>query len=254
MMNVRAEAACVVLLKEALLCATLRATDQANRATANPGQHRRRYRCIIVGELAFGDPRFRIDHTLPVAYFDAARRGRRNLLDGGFCLHHNGLGPLILPQPQIAGMAQHALIGHLRICDLCDQARLQPVGAADSRAGCLDRRHHHFQRSHQIKEAGHLAVVETRTDLPRVAQFTVFVDPKQQGAKFTRLVGRGPPYDDEFLSLDAFDFQPATGTGAYIGFVRLLGNYAFKPGGAELVEQLLAASTDVVGIMDVPGC
>ncbi len=70
--DVRAERSAVVLLKETLLAAALRTAHQTDRAAAGKRQHQRRYRGVVIGQIALGLAAFGKDHAVAAADRHAA--------------------------------------------------------------------------------------------------------------------------------------------------------------------------------------
>lgn len=84
-------------------------------------------------------------------------------------------GFFVLAQAETARMPGRALGGHFRVDDLADEPGFQPMGTAHFRARRLDRCLLALEPHHDRHQAEQLGIVETSTDLPRVAELALIM-------------------------------------------------------------------------------
>ena len=243
MMDMVAEAACVMLLEEALLGTSLRTTHQTDRAMGEPGEQDRRDRGIIVGELTLGDLRVGKDHAVTAADLHVAlRRGWRR--GGGF--GHDLGGRLVVAQRDEAGVADDVFGGEFGKGDLRDQLGRDPVCAACRDLGHIGGRRLACDAREFVHQRGGIRCVESRTDLAGIAQRPALMHAEQQRTQPSPTGAAGQPAEDhEFLPPCAFDLEPAFRTLAAIGRIGTLRDDAFMALAAHRLEQFFARTKDV---------
>jgi hypothetical protein len=143
-----------------------------------------------------------------------------------------------------------AIFRALRVLDLRDQIRLQPVHAA--RLGALgrivERRLIALQRYELFVQLLQRALAETSADLARVAQaLPIVVQAEQDRAEVLAIaVGRSVAADHEFLARMAFDLEPSAAASRDVQRIHALANAAFGAKLACTLEERAPVADDVV--------
>ena len=236
-----------MLLEEALLATPLRTADEADRALSREGQHDRRDRSVIVGELTLGLTAFGEDHPLAAADL--------HLVLGLGCFLR--LLRLYLARLLVAAQAEEATVAHVPVggelgkSDLGDQFGFEPGHPACARLVGLDRGGLALQLLHLSGEVGERIGIEAGADIALVDEVLALMLGEQQAGKRAAFRGRFlPSDDDEFLPPGALDLDPALAPPPGVSAIDGLGNDPFLPGLAHRAVKLLARAYDVIGHED----
>ena len=247
MVDLRTERSRIMLLEKALLGATLRAADEADRAARHVRQHDRRDRGIIVGKVALGRLRFGKDDAVAVADPHVGGRAGRRLLR----LRSHVLRLLVLAQADEARVAHRSAGGIFGEGDFGDEVGGQPADVARRRA--FDRQRRGLARTARelARQRRHRRSVEAGADIALVDQRIALALREEQRGEGARLRRRRlPADDDEFLAAGAFDLDPVARPAAGIGSIGALRDDAFLPRAAHRRIQAFARADDMVGDRD----
>src|SRR5579875_455069 len=185
---------------------------------------------------------------------DTYPRDRRPISAASLLPDHLG-GGLVLPQAEVAGVAQASGARPFGEGELGDERRLDPgdVALAD-RVGLAERRALTSQRAQPPAELTERVAVEAGADLARVAQvaMTVVVAEEQRAELGPAAARGGDAADHELLAGLALELQPGAGAGRAIGAVRALGDDALPALGARVGEHRLALAVAVRAQPDRP--
>lgn len=111
-----------------------------------------------------------------------------------FFLDYHRFGLLVFSKTKVAGMAQHPLIGELKVGSLGNQLRFDPVGTTHSRPRSLKCRLLARERCHDFQKALYLIAGKSRADLAGVARLSILVYAQKKRAEPPLLVKRRPAY------------------------------------------------------------
>src|SRR6516165_4195858 len=168
---------------------------------------------------------------------------------------HDLAGALVLAQPLEGGVAQDLIGGPAGEFDLGDESRLDPMDALARRLLRQDyRRVLDDQRVEPLAQIGETLGTKAGADASRIAQCSRrIVVTREEGAKALALAFRiGKADHGDFLTIAAFNLEPAAAAPGTIGRVAALGDDAFETEAARLTKNRRALALLVVAIAQHP--
>src|SRR4051794_28833322 len=153
------------------------------------------------------------------------------------------LGSLVVPQAEVARVAQPPVPRPLAECELPDQAWLDPMGSLRDRMDVDEWGVRSLQLPHPLAEVGERPLVETGADLAGVAELAVLVVADEERPEVGALaMRRGEAPDHELLLMRALQLQPVRGAGARVAALGPLGDQPLEAAPAGVLEQGLAVA------------